>query len=62
MADVFDALTAPRVYKQPWDFDAAFSHITENRGILFDGAVVDDFMKSKAAIRQIYDSFYTPMT
>lgn len=62
VADVFDALTAPRVYKQPWDFETAFSHIVENRGILFDSAVVDDFIKCKPAIRQIYDSFSTHTT
>ena len=59
VADVFDALTAPRVYKQFWDFETAFSHIIENRGIHFDSKVVDDFIKCKPAIRQIYDS-YTP--
>lgn len=57
VADVFDALTAPRVYKQPWDFETAFSYIIENRDIHFDGKVVDDFIKCKPAIRQIYDSF-----
>lgn len=57
VADVFDALTAPRVYKQPWDFETAFSHIIENRGIHFDSKVVDDFIKCKSTIRQIYDSF-----
>lgn len=62
VADVFDALTAPRVYKQPWEFDAAFSYITENSGILFDTAVVADFIKCKPAIRQIYDSYFTPTT
>ena len=58
VADVFDALTAPRVYKQPWDFETAFSHITQNRGIHFDSAVVDDFIKCKSVIRQIYDSIH----
>lgn len=60
VADVFDALTAPRVYKQPWDFETAFSHIIENRGIHFDSKVVDDFLKCKSTIRQIYDSFHHP--
>lgn len=57
VADVFDALTAPRVYKQPWDFETAFSYIIENRDIQFDSNVVDDFIKCKPAIRHIYDSF-----
>ena len=57
VADVFDALTAPRVYKQPWSFEDAFSHIVQNRGIHFDSKVVDDFVQCKDTIRQIYDSF-----
>lgn len=59
VADVFDALTSPRVYKRRWDFEAAFSHIVKNRGIHFDSKVVDDFIKCKPIIRKIYDS-YTP--
>lgn len=59
VADVFDALTAPRVYKEPWDFETAFNHIIENRGIHFDSKVVDDFLKCKSTIRKIYDSFTT---
>lgn len=57
VADVFDALTAPRVYKEPWDFESAFKHILENRGIHFDSKVVDDFLKCKSTIRRIYDSY-----
>lgn len=57
VADVFDALTAPRVYKQTWDFETAFSYIIENRDIHFDSKVVDDFIKCKPTIRQIYDSY-----
>ena len=57
VADVFDALTTPRNYKEPWDFEAAFSHIIENSGSHFDSEVIKDFIRCKQNIRQLYDTF-----
>ena len=43
LADVFDALTSPRVYKDAWDVDQAVSHIQSLTGKQFDPRVVDAF-------------------
>lgn len=43
IADVFDALTAIRPYKQPWPLEKALSFIRERSGTQFDPAVVDAF-------------------
>lgn len=50
VADVFDALTAKRVYKQPMPAEKAISIILEEKGTHFDPVVVDAFM---AAIEHI---------
>ena len=41
LADVFDALTSPRVYKHAWSADDAAGVIRESRGKMFDPDVVD---------------------
>jgi putative two-component system response regulator len=43
LADVFDALTSPRVYKHAWRPDDAAGVIRESRGMMFDPDVVDAF-------------------
>ena len=43
LADVFDALTSPRVYKKPWPDDKAIAEIRNGRDTHFDPAVVDAF-------------------
>lgn len=43
LADVFDALTTPRVYKDAWSVDDAVSHIQRERGKHFDPRVVAAF-------------------
>ena len=44
LADVFDALISPRVYKAPLGFDQAREIILEGRGSHFDPDVVDAFL------------------
>lgn len=44
VADVFDALTHERPYKQPWTVEAAIAWIESQRGGQFDPAVVDAFL------------------
>jgi putative two-component system response regulator len=41
LADVFDALTTERPYKQPWSMETAVTHIESHAGILFDPVIVD---------------------
>lgn len=40
-ASVFEALTTARPYREAWSTDAAFEHLRENAGKLFDPAVVE---------------------
>ena len=43
VADVFDALISPRVYKRAFDFEQAFGMIVADSGTHFDPDVVDAF-------------------
>ena len=43
IADVFDALTHKRIYKEAWDVDEAIKYIIEHRGTQFDPYLVDIF-------------------
>jgi putative two-component system response regulator len=45
LADMFDALTHVRPYKQAWTHEDAAAEITRLRGTHFDPAVVDAFLK-----------------
>ncbi len=54
LADVFDALTSARVYKEAFDPDLAKSMIVEERGQHFDPVVVDAFLDR-------YDDFLAVM-
>lgn len=40
VADVIDAMTSPRLYRQPFDPDKALYEISQNRGVLYDFSVV----------------------
>jgi putative two-component system response regulator len=44
LADVFDALISPRVYKSAMSFDQARAIIVDGRGIHFDPDIVDAFL------------------
>jgi PAS domain S-box-containing protein len=41
VADVVEAVTSHRPYRQALDIDEALSHISENRGLLYDAPAVD---------------------
>ena len=45
LADVFDALTTQRPYKQPWTMEAALTHIEAHAGVMFDPAMVIELQK-----------------
>ena len=45
VADVFDALTQKRPYKDPWPVADAVEEITRQRGLQFDPEVVDAFLR-----------------
>jgi HD-GYP domain-containing protein (c-di-GMP phosphodiesterase class II) len=46
VADVWDALTSNRPYRQAWSQEEAIQYIRENSGIHFDPKVVDVFLKN----------------
>jgi HD-GYP domain-containing protein (c-di-GMP phosphodiesterase class II) len=47
VADVFDALTNVRPYKQAWPIERAFDFLLEQRGLKFDAACVDAFLAAR---------------
>lgn len=57
LADVFDALTSRRRYKDAWKFDRALEEIRSLSGTHFDPDVVAAFEGALPQIREIYDRF-----
>ena len=57
IADVFDALTCERPYKEAWSFDRAFSYVVEQAGAQFDPACVAAFERCREAIKEVMHSF-----
>ncbi len=53
VADVFDALTMKRSYKEAWPVEEAFNKIEDDAGSHFDPALVDHFLRIKPTILQI---------
>jgi HD-GYP domain-containing protein (c-di-GMP phosphodiesterase class II) len=63
VADVYDALMSPRVYKAAWDEGRVLEHIKEASGKHFDPEVVESFFKIYdviSAIRQKYSEEGVP--
>ena len=57
VADVYDALTSKRAYKEPWDRERARAEIVSQRGRQFSPAIVDVFEKSFEKISAIQDTY-----
>ena len=57
IADVFDALTMKRPYKEAWPIDKAIATIKENAGSHFEPRLVDAFITIKAEILRIKDEW-----
>ena len=55
VADVFDALTTKRPYKEPWSFDDAVSWISGQSGSHFDPEVVRAFHLARENIEEVYN-------
>ena len=53
LADVYDALSSKRPYKEPWPEEKIVGLIKENRGSQFDPAVVDAFFKTYDEIKKV---------
>ncbi len=52
LADVFDAVTTPRVYKKPWSTEEAAQLISEQKGKQFDPDIVEAF----ESIRETFEN------
>ena len=57
LADVFDALTSKRPYKEPFTVDDSLIIIIENRGSHFDPEVVDAFLSIQDEILSIKEKY-----
>lgn len=57
VADVFDALTSRRPYKEPWSNDDAFAAITQLSGIKFDPDCVAALIDGRQEIEEIQRQF-----
>ena len=56
VADVFDALTTHRLYKEPIDINEAFDLLRRSSNTLFDPQVVQAFLNSRDEILKIFKS------
>jgi putative two-component system response regulator len=57
IADVFDALTSKRPYKEAFSLERSYEIIRQGRGTHFDPAVVDVFFSAQTDILKIKDAF-----
>lgn len=53
VADVFDALTSVRPYKEAWPLNKARNYLIENRGAHFDALCVDAFLSRWKEVGQV---------
>ncbi len=53
IADVFDALTTRRPYKEAWSMETAFCHLRAEAGRHFDPALVEPFIALELEIRAV---------
>ncbi|MCF8113707.1 MAG: two-component system response regulator [Desulfotignum sp.] len=58
IADVFDALTSKRPYKEAFSLEKSYGIIKQGKGNHFDPAVVDAFFASEANILKIKEKFH----
>ncbi|GHV80730.1 phosphohydrolase [Spirochaetia bacterium] len=57
IADVYDALSSHRVYKEPWTVDQVLSEIRSMRGVKFDPELTDIFFEVLPNIKQIQNLY-----
>ncbi|WP_169911705.1 HD-GYP domain-containing protein [Clostridium oryzae] len=59
VADVFDALTSKRSYKEPFSFEESFDFILKMSGKQFDPEIINIFEENRDKIYSMYSSFHT---
>lgn len=57
IADVFDALTSKRPYKEGWLFSDAIQYLEDNSGTHFDRTLVDIFISCKDEVHEVYKKY-----
>jgi len=57
VADVFDALSCRRCYKEAWELDDVFTYIKENSATQFDPQVVRALTENEVDVRAIYEKY-----
>ena len=57
LADVFDALTSIRPYKNAWTFEDALDLLEDESGKHFDPKLVKLFMENISSVKDIYSTF-----
>ena len=60
VADVYDALTSVRPYKQAWTAEQAFDYVATQAGRHFDPRVVEAFRGMEDAVRQVQNEWRDP--
>ena len=53
LADVFDALTTPRIYNQAWSLADTVDYVRQQSGLHFDPDVVEAFVSEQAAFAEV---------
>lgn len=57
VADVFDALTSKRPYKEAWPIDTALSHMRKESNQHFDPAVIDALERMMPRVMGVYNKY-----
>ena len=57
LADVYDAITCKRVYKEAFSHEHACYMIRENAGVHFDPCIVEAFLSIKAQFKEISEQY-----
>ncbi|MDH5517861.1 MAG: HD domain-containing protein [Gammaproteobacteria bacterium] len=56
VADVFDALTSKRPYKEAWSVEKALQLLSDENGKHFDPVIIEAFLQAMPEIMQIYEA------
>jgi len=60
IADVFDALSSKRSYKEAWDEDRVLAELRDSAGSQLDAGLVDDFLSIHDPIKSIRSRYPDP--
>ncbi len=58
VADVLDALTTARPYKEAWPMDQAFDYLERHAGSHFDPGAIDSLLKKKEQVVEVFHYYH----